>query len=326
MTITDPDPETSMQALASPQWSDAEIIDQITSYVAIPEWPGADMLEGIAEMISYVRPYPGSYDHHGDYAPACKAATERALTLPLPDPQRGPPMTVYNPTALRAELMPEHERAILEIFTPGAENTGLFLDGAGAPIAAWHIWGAPTTAEPIGVGAFTTTLWADMPWVLPEADSPLIWPYADSAPAWKGHEIPVMEVTVHGLVDLSVSAEGARLSGAEIAAALNEAGPGRFFALGAHGADLPVMITRDLEGVWRGSGCGLDLEYQGPYPMTDERELAAIREDPRGYDTPFMDGDIPHSLQPWHGTRQRQLLAVRSAVAVGSLPRPEGRP
>lgn len=59
--------------------------------------------------------------------------------------------------------------------------------------------------------------------------------------------------------------------------------------------------------------------------MTDERELAAICEDLRGHNTSFMDGDLPPQSPAGHGIRQRQLLAVRSAVAVGSRSRSEGR-
>lgn len=75
--------QQTAQHSPAPQWTDTKVIDYLVSYMAIPEWPGADMLEGISEALSWVRPHPGGYEDHADYAPVFKAATGRELP---PDP------------------------------------------------------------------------------------------------------------------------------------------------------------------------------------------------------------------------------------------------
>lgn len=205
--------------------------------------------------------------------------------------------------------MPPDERALLNIFETVPGTVGLLLDDDGDPFAAWHLG-----YRDVEYGyAFTTMLEAEGHRLTKTATNPLVWLYGATAPIWEGNEVPVYEITRDGLVDLALTPDGQTpRTGAEITAVLHAAGPGRFFAIGEHEHQFPALRTRNDAGDWVGSGCGGDLQFDGPYPHTDPVQRAEFVEETGGYDTPFFTG-------AWWSSPQ-----VASVIAVGIVPGPEG--
>lgn len=203
-----------------------------------------------------------------------------------------------------AAQMPEHEQALLALLDVPPGTVGLFLGKDDDVVGAWHL--AQRTSEESW--AFTTLVEQSQSAISETESNPLVWLYGEDASPWEGNEVPIHEITRQGLVDVSrVPGSGERRSGAQIAEVLRGAAPGRFFAIGERGNQLPQLITPGSSGCWTSSGCGPDLVFDEPHPHTG-KELEEVI-DEVGYDTPCLDEPGPEAF-----------AQVRSVRVVGTLP------
>ena len=225
---------------------------------------------------------------------------------------------VYAPSAVKAHLMPEHKRQMLEIFEHEPNSIGLFYDQNGAPIGAWH-------RQEIGNGeetwAGTTLSQQRYSWVPQNPTNPLQWIYGQGAD--DNLHCLVQEITSKGLVNMNDEKDDAGLPGAprtaqQVASIMNTAGPGRFFLLQTI-SDVAI-VGRDKEGCWRGSGDGPEIYwYPDMYPQTDPREIQELHRT-GDYDDPFYDAGLPDTEQEAVEHRwPAELASTRSSRLVGAV-------
>ena len=220
--------------------------------------------------------------------------------------------SLYAPTGLRAHLRPNHERALLDIFTASAGTVGLMHDSRGTPIAAWHLtemdqgdhYGeALTTASPQSAG-----------WLSQSAADPFSWldhHHDQGEPALAG------EITSQGIRPLASDSGGRTQTSEAVKSALDTATRGQFFILATPTA---TALFSAGETGWHSSNHGCPIIFTGPYPQTAPAELAALRQEPHAYDTPFIETPIPHTTHPWSSHGERALTQVATITAVAPLP------
>lgn len=220
--------------------------------------------------------------------------------------------SLYDPTGLRAHLMPSHERALLDIFTAPARTVGLMRDSRGVPIAAWHLiemhqddhYGeALTTAPP------QPTAWAPQ-----SAADPTVWLNRHHE---QGETVAAWEITSEGLHPLATDSGGRTQTREQAKNVLDAAARGQFFILAT--ATAVALFGADDNG-WHSSSHGWPITFTGPYPQTAPAELAALEQEPHAYDTPFVETPIPHAAHSWSSYGEHALTQVAAVTAVAPLP------
>lgn len=219
---------------------------------------------------------------------------------------------LYNPLGLRAHLMPNHERALLDIFTAPMGTVGLMHDSRGAAIAAWHLtemhhgehYGEALTTAPPQAAA----------WTPPIATDPTAW--LDNRHE-EGEIVEAWEITSHSLHPLTSYGEGQTQNREAAKNVLAAADRGQFFILAT--ATTEALFGVGDEG-WHSSNHGCPITFTGPYPQTAPAELAALEQDPYAYDTPFVETPIPHTTHSWSSYGEHALTQVAAITAVASLP------
>lgn len=194
-------------------------------------------------------------------------------------------------------VIPDHERALIPIFQEKTGTIGLMLDKDGQALGTWFL--SDTSEFPDEEGRAYTTLAVESyisRCMNEELDNPLVVLHGKEAKPWAGNELPIFEVAINGLSDLSLGSDGSKRSGEQIARIMATAEPGRFFAID-DGNDGVELLGRALSGEWVSSSCGPDLAYEGPWPHTNPEQIEnAVHE--RGFDTPFYEYGFPTVADP----------------------------
>lgn len=198
--------------------------------------------------------------------------------------------------------MPVSEKFVAQAFDHEPGSIGLFYDVNAQPVAAWVFdqgWSEPTLYGPGGeistgltASASTTGSGQKYDWIDDDETNPLGFVYSKRPdfPEWANGTERAFEIAPDSLVELTYDESGKRVDGNLLARTILDAGPGRFFAI-VDSHRMVSLITRDKDGTWRGSSCGSDVEYLGPFPNTGDALDDVIEE--WGYDTPFLYGIRP---------------------------------